>query len=78
MQSSSFRYHKTPTPATDGAQLVFTLPDGEAYVSGLLEVILDGLIQTKDTDYTETTSKTFTFTTVPTGDEVLRINYIKQ
>ena len=78
MNSSSFRFHKTPTPATDGAQLIFTLPDSEQYVSGLLEVFLDGLMQTKDTDYTETTASTFTFVSAPEAGEVLRINYIKQ
>ena len=78
MNTTSFKPHQTPTPATDGAQKVFTLPDSEQYASGLLEVFLDGIRQTKDTDYTETTSTTFTMTTAPAADEVLRIKYIKQ
>lgn len=77
VDTSRFRWHLTPTPATDGAQLVFTLPNSEAYVSGLLEVYLDGLMQTKNTDYTETSSTSFTMVTAPEADEVLRINYIK-
>jgi len=77
MDTTRFRYHKTPTPATDGAQTIFTLPDGESFTSGLLEVFLDGLLQIKDTDYTETTSSTFTMVSAPDANEVLRINYIK-
>jgi hypothetical protein len=78
MNTTSFRVQKTPAPAVDGAQLVFTLPDSEQYVSGLLEVYVDGLMQTKDTDYSETTSSTFTMAWVIPADSVLRINYIKQ
>lgn len=77
MDTSRFRFHKTPTPATDGSQTIFTLPDSESYVSGLLEVFLDGLLQIKDTDYSETTATTFTMTAAPDANEVLRINYIK-
>lgn len=75
IDTSRFKYHKTPTPATDGVQTIFTTPDD--YVSGLLEVFLDGLIQTKTTDYTETTSNTFTMTVAPDANETLRVNYIK-
>ena len=77
LDTSRFRWHLTPTPATDGAQTIFTIPGGEQYTSGLLEVFLDGLIQTKNVDYTETTSKTFTMTTAPSAVETLRVNYIK-
>jgi len=77
MDTSRFRWHKTPTPTTNGAQKVFTLPDSEEYVSGLLEVFLDGLLQIKDVDYTETSSTAFTMTNAPDADEVLIINYIK-
>lgn len=78
MDTSRFRWHKTPTPATNGVQVLFTIPNSEQYVSGLLEVMLDGIMQTKDVDYTETTSSTFTMVTAPDADEVLRVNYIKQ
>lgn len=78
MDMTRFRFHQTPTPAPDGAQIIFTLPDSESYVSGLLEVFLDGLLQTKDVDYTETTSQTFTMTIAPDANETLRINYVKQ
>ena len=76
VDTSRFVYHETPTPATDGAQKIFTVAD--EYVSGILEVFMDGLLQIKDTDYTETTSTTFTMTTAPDNDENLRVNYIKQ
>jgi len=77
MDTSRFRWHQTPTPATNGAQKVFTLLSGDEYVSGLLEVYLDGLMQTKEVDYAETSSTTFTMTNAPDSDEALRINYIK-
>ena len=76
VDTSRFVMHETPTPATDGAQKVFTVAN--AYVSGMLEVYLDGLLQIKDTDYTETTSTTFTFVNAPASGENLRVNYIKQ
>jgi len=76
VDTSRFVYHETPTPATDGAQKVFTVEN--EYTSGLLEVFLDGLLQIKDTDYTETTSETFTFATAPASNENVRVNYIKQ
>jgi hypothetical protein len=77
MDVSRFRFHQTPTPATNGAQKTFTIPDDESYVAGLLEVFLDGVLQTKNIDYTETDSVSFTMTNAPDDDEVLRVNYIK-
>lgn len=77
LDTSKFRWHKTPTPAVDGSQILFTLPDSEEYVSGLLEVFLDGIMQIKNTDYSETSSTTFTMVIPPAADEVFWINYIK-
>ena len=68
-------HHETPTPATDGAETVFTTASD--YVSGTLKVFLDGLVQIKDTDYSETTSTTFTMAAAPDADEVLWVEYIK-
>jgi hypothetical protein len=55
----------TPSPATDGATTVFTLPFG--YVAGTLEVYLNGLIQRPGTDYTESDNVAgeFTMTSAP-------------
>jgi hypothetical protein len=77
MDTSRFKWHQTPTPATNGTQKLFTLPSGDEYVSGLLEVYLDGLMQAKGVDYAETSSTTFTMTDAPDSDEALRINYIR-
>ena len=54
-----------PTPATDGATTVFTIPFG--YIPGTLEVYLNGLIQRPGTDYTESDNVAgeFTMTTAP-------------
>lgn len=78
MDTTRFRFHQTPVETPNGVITVFTLPSSEAYVSGLLEVFLDGLLQTKTTDYSETTSSTFTMTAAPDANETLRVNYIKQ
>lgn len=67
--------HETPTPAPDGIITVFTVAN--AYIAGTLQVFLDGIRQIKDTDYTETTSTTFTMIVVPEAGENLRIAYIK-
>lgn len=76
MDTTRFIMHETPTPATNGVQVVFTT--AFSYVAGLLEVYLDGLMQTKGVDYNETSSTSFTMTSAPDSDEVLRVNYIRQ
>ena len=76
VDTARFVKHETPTPATDGAQKVFTVAD--PYEDGLLDVYLDGLLQVKGVDYSETTPTTFTMTIAPESDEVLKSSYIKQ
>jgi len=67
--------NEIPTPATDGAQTVFTVSNN--YVSGSLQVFLDGLGQIPTTDYTETSSNTFTMAVPPLALEYLAVNYVK-
>jgi hypothetical protein len=54
-----------PTPACDGATVLFTIPFG--YVPGTLVVYLNGLIQRPTTDFVETdyVAGTFTLTSAP-------------
>jgi len=78
MDFTRFRINKSVVETPNGVLKVFTLPDSESYVSGLLEIYLDGIQQIKDTDWTETTLQTFTFVNAPDSDENIRINYIKQ
>jgi hypothetical protein len=77
VDTSRFRYNELPVEAPNGTLKVFTLPNSESYVSGLLEVFLDGLKQILTTDYAETSATTFTFVNAPDSDEVIVINYIK-
>lgn len=77
VDTTRFRYNKSPVESTNGTLKVFTLPDSEAYVSGLVEVFLDGIKQTLTTDYTESSSTTVTFVTAPDSDETIILNYIK-
>ncbi len=78
MDTSRFKFNQTPVETSNGVIVIFTLPNSDTYVSGLIEVFLDGLQQIKTTDYTETTSSTITMVTAPATGEVLRLNYIKQ
>lgn len=54
-----------PTPATDGSTTTFSLPFG--YISGSLQVYLNGLLQTPGSTFTETdnVAGTFTMTSAP-------------
>jgi len=78
LDSSRFVIGETPTPATDGAQTVFTCAN--AYVSGTLEVIRGNLVMHPTTDVSETSADAGTFTMVvaPDSDESIIVNYIKQ
>ena len=66
-------YSGSPTPATDGATTLFTIPFG--YISGTLQVYLNGLLQRPTTDYTETsnTAGTFTMTSAPLATDNLTV-----
>lgn len=76
--SGLYKTHQVPTPAPDGAQLIFTTPD--AYVSGSLNAYRDQSVMLKGAthDYQETTDTTFTMTVAPDADEVLWVSYIKK
>jgi len=78
LDTSKIKYNQLPVETPDGANKVFTLPNSHEYVAGLLEIYMDGIQQTKDEDWTETTSTTFTFTTAPDSDEAVRMSYVKQ
>ena len=67
--------NEIPTPATDGAQTVFTV--ASSYVAGSLQVFLDGLGQVPAVDFAETTGTTFTMVLSPEADETLWVNYVK-
>lgn len=77
MDTTRFKFNQAPAETPNGVITVFTLPDSDTYVSGLIEVFLDGLQQIKTTDFTETTSTTITMVIAPAAGEVLRLTYIK-
>lgn len=72
-----FKYNQVPLETPNGVLKVFTLPNGDSYESGMLEVFIDGLSQIKPDDYSETSPTIFTLVEAPDADEVIRINYIK-
>lgn len=73
-----YRTHQIPSPAPDGAQVVFTTPD--AYVAGSLNVYRDQSVLLKGAtqDYEESSENTFTVVSAPDADEVLWCSYIKK
>ncbi len=77
VDTSKFVKQETPTPATDGAQKLFTCAN--AYAAGLLDVYLNGLLLFVTTDYVETdpSSGTFTLVTAPDSNEDVKVSYIK-
>ncbi len=77
VDASAFVKHEIPTPATDGAQKVFTVAN--AYESGSLEVFRDqsAMQGGAGKDFTETSSTTFTMTLAPDADEEIWVCYIK-
>ena len=78
LDASRFINGEIPTPATDGAQTVFTVAN--AYESGTLSVFRDqsALQQGSGKDFEETTDTTFTVVSAPDADEELWVCYIKQ
>lgn len=72
---ASFVNHEIPTPAPDGNQVVFTVPDD--YAPGSLKVFRDQSALLITVDFSETTSTTFTVVSAPDADEVLWVCYIK-
>ena len=78
MDTTRFRFNQAPVETPNGVITIFTLPNSDTYVSGLIEIFLDGLQQIKTTDFSETTSTTITMVIAPATGEVLRLNYIKQ
>lgn len=62
-----------PTGAVNGVNALFTV--SEAYLTTSLKVYLNGIRQTKPTDYTETSATTFTFVTPPTTGDLVRVDY---
>ena len=78
MDTTRLKENQTPVETPNSVIVIFTLPNSDTYVSGLLRVFLDGLRQIKTTDYSETTSSTITMVTAPATGEVLRLDYVKQ
>jgi len=62
-----------PTPATDGAETTFAIPFG--YISGTLQVYLNGLAQRPTTDFTESDNVAgeFTLTSAPLSADNLYV-----
>ena len=62
-----------PTPACDGAQTLFTLPFG--YISGTLQVYLNGLIQRPGIDFLESSflDGEFTMTSAPVATDNIEV-----
>lgn len=67
---------ETPSGTVNGSTTLFTTLLGK-YVANTLQVFINGLQQTKTTDYVETSpgSGTFTFTVAPVTGDIVRVCY---
>jgi hypothetical protein len=74
--SNSIIVQETPTGTVNGSNTTFTTLQGK-YVANSLEVFVNGLQQTKTTDYAETTpgSGVFTFTVAPLTGDIVKVSY---
>jgi hypothetical protein len=74
--SNSIIVQETPTGTVNGVTTAFTVLQAK-YVANTLEVFINGLQQTKTTDYAETTpgSGIFTFVTAPVTGDVVKVSY---
>ncbi len=83
VDTSRFRYNQSPTETPNGVLVVFTLPNNENFVTGLIEVFINGNQKIKGTEWQETGTTQITLlgslaTTPPTSGESIKFNYIKQ
>lgn len=64
-------YQGVPTPSPNGSQTVFQIPFG--YIATTTQVYINGLLQRRNTDYTETDPEAgeITFSSAPVGADLL-------
>lgn len=76
MGSNSFITNEAVTGAQNGSNMAFTT--SSSYTSGTLEVIINGAVQARTADFTETTPSSGIFTLIgyaPTSLDTIRVNY---
>jgi len=68
-------YNAVVSPSPDGVQTVFACPN--SYIENTLQVYLNGQLQTKENDYTETAPGlgTFTYLFAPQIGDIIRTTY---
>lgn len=83
LDTSKFRFNQAPVETPDGVITEFTLPNSESYVSGLLEVFVNGNQKVKDSEWQEKSGDVTkiefigSLATSPLeSDEDVRFNYI--
>lgn len=72
LDTSQFKYNQSPVETPDGSNKAFTLPSSDSFITGLLEVFVDGVQKT----YTRTSATVITLAFAPDADEAITINYI--
>ena len=82
LDTSKFRFNQAPDETPDGIIVAFTLPNSDNFVTGLIEVYVNGNQKIKGSEWEETGTTQITFigtlaTTPPQSDEAVRLNYIK-
>ena len=83
VDTSKFRYNQSPVETPNGVIVIFTLPNSDEFVTGLIEVFINGNQKIKDTEWEETGTTQITLigglaSTPPTSGESIKLNYIKK
>lgn len=78
LASNSYVFNTVPTGTQNGSNTTFTAPD--AYTGGTLEVYVNGILQSRTDDYTETdpTTGEFDILDAPLSTDVIRVSYQKE
>lgn len=82
LDTSKFKYNQSPVETPDGVIVNFTLPNSDEFITGLIEVFINGNQKIKGVEWQENGATGITLigsyaTTPPTSDEVIKFNYIK-
>ena len=70
---SYVRINETPSGLVNSSNTVYDT--AETFISGTLQVYLNGQLQTLTEDYAETDSNTLTFVTAPATGDIIRVSY---
>lgn len=72
---TSNKVQQVPVETPNGAIVTFTLPSSDTYLSGSLQVWVNGMLQKSPNDYSEASTTTFIMVVAPLSSDILLIAY---